>query len=356
MGKTRHIKVGIIGATGYGGVGLTELLIRHPMVEIVALMAKQDINKPISEVYPHLKGFCDLPVLDVEDPRCSNNFDLVFYATPDGVGQRGAGKWIDKGVKIIDYSGDFRFNDTKSYEAYSGRIGGPKTHANPGILPLSVYGLPELHRSEIENSKLVGNPGCFAVACILGIAPALKYGLIQENTLIFDVKTGVSGAGKTPSPDFHFPARYETMNAYKLAGHQHVYEIERELSLLKKKEINITFIPHVIPMCRGIIATIYADLHLNTGMDMLKAAYETMYAEEPFIRVFTQGETLATSHVRESNFCNISINMDSRTGRLVVVSLIDNLVKGQAGNALQNMNAMMGIEETAGLMFPGNYP
>ena len=352
----KKIRVGLIGATGYGGVSLIELLINHPYVTIGALMAKQDINKPISVIYPHLRGFCDLPVFGPTDPNCPDDFDIVFYATPDGVGQKEARRWLKEGVKVIDYSGDFRFNDKDSYASYAARIGRAEQHADPDILPSSIYGLPELHRAEIASSDLVGNPGCFAVSCILGLAPALKYGLIDSKDMIFDAKSGVSGAGKAPSPAFHFPARYEAMNAYKVTGHQHVYEIERELGILRGNEVRITFTPHVVPLSRGIITTIYANLLPNVNMEDLREAYSSIYSKEPFIRVLSHGEILSTTDVRGSNFCNILLSIDSRTGKLIVISLIDNLVKGQAGNALQNMNIMMQIEETTGLMYPGNFP
>ena len=354
--KKDTIKVGLIGATGYGGVGLIELLIGHPYVSISALMAKQDINIPISTIYPHLKGFCDLPVYDPTDPECPDEFDIVFYATPDGVGQKDARKWLDKGIKVIDYSGDFRFNNAANYASYAFRIGKAGEHADPELLSSTVYGMPELHREEIADKKLVGNPGCFSTSCILGIAPAVKFNLIDSRDILFDAKTGISGAGKKPSPTFHFPARYEAMNAYKISGHQHVYEIEKELSGLSGKEITITFTPHVVPLSRGILSTIYGNLLPGVTMEILRDAYYKMYRNEPFIRLFSHGETLTTTDVRGSNFCNILLNIDSRTGKVIIVSLIDNLVKGQAGNALQNMNIMMKIDETAGLMHPGNYP
>jgi len=354
--KKDTIKVGLIGATGYGGVGLIELLIGHPYVNIAALMAKQDVNKPISAVYPHLKGFCDLPVYDPLDPQCPDDFDIVFYATPDGVGQKDARKWLEKGIKVIDYSGDFRFNSRDSYASYALRIGKTGEHSDPELLSTTVYGMPELHRQEIANRKLVGNPGCFATSCILGIAPAVKFNLIDRNDIIFDAKTGVSGAGKKPSPTFHFPARYEAMNAYKISGHQHVYEIEQELSSLCGKEINVTFTPHVVPLNRGILSTIYAKLQPGVTMEIVRDAYCQMYKNEPFIRIYSHGETLISTDVRGSNYCNILLTIDLRTGKLIIISLIDNLVKGQAGNALQNMNIMMGIDETTGLEHPGNFP
>ncbi|MBN2126313.1 MAG: N-acetyl-gamma-glutamyl-phosphate reductase [Deltaproteobacteria bacterium] len=350
------IKVGIIGAGGYGGCGAIELLLGHPEAEIAALIDKQDVGKPISDIYPHLKGFCDLPLVDPADPRRPGDFDVVFFATPDGVGQREAPAWLRKGVKVIDYSGDFRFNDLETYKGYAARIGKPQEHASPDILPGSVYGLAELHRKEIAGARVVGNPGCFAVSCILGLVPALKAGIVEPRSIICDAKTGVSGAGKTPNPTFHYPARYDAMNAYKISGHQHVYEIEREVGLAAGQEIRITFTPHVVPLCRGILTTIYCDLRPGRGIRDAEEVYRDLYDGEAFLRVFGPGRALTSADVRGSNFCNLSLNTDERTGKLIVVSMIDNLVKGQAGSAVQNMNVMFGLEETAGLLRPGQVP
>ena len=350
------IKVGIIGAGGYGGCGAIELLLGHPRAEIGGLIDKQDVGKPISDLYPHLKGFCDLPLIDPGDPNRPDDFDVVFFATPDGVGQKEARYWLDKGVKVVDYSGDFRFNDPETYRGYAARIGKTQGHLSPELLPLSVYGLAELHRKEIARSNLVGNPGCFAVSCILGLAPALKSGIIETESIICDAKTGVSGAGKTPNPTFHYPARYDAVNAYKVSGHQHVYEIERETGLVAGKDIRITFTPHVLPMCRGILTTIYGQLRQGEGIKSVEETYRSFYKGEAFVRVFGPGKILTTADVRGSNFCNLSLNVDERTGKMIVVSLIDNLVKGQAGSAVQNMNIMFGLEETAGLLRPGQYP
>jgi N-acetyl-gamma-glutamyl-phosphate reductase len=350
------IRVGIIGASGYGGCGAIELLQNHPYVEISGLFAKQDTGKPISELYPHLKGFCDLLVRAPDDPNSPDDFQVVFFATPDGVGQTGARKWIERGAKVIDYSGDFRFNDLETYKGYAARIGRPQEHASPELLPRSVYGLTELHRSKISQSNLVGNPGCFAVSCILGLSPAINSKLIDPDSIIFDAKTGVSGAGKSPNPTFHYPARYESMNAYKIAGHQHVYEIERELSLLAGQDLKVTFTPHVVPLCRGILTTIYAQLNAGQTLKTVEEAYRTFYKDDVFVRIFGPETPQVSVNVRGSNFCNISLNMDERTGKLIVVSLIDNLVKGQAGSAVQNMNIMLGLDETIGLSHPGIYP
>lgn len=350
------IRVGIIGAGGYGGCGAIELLQQHPHAEIAALLDKQDVGKPISELYPHLTGFCDLPIISPDDPDCPKDFDVVFFATPDGVGQKEAAAWLERGAKVVDYSGDFRFNDPKTYEGYAVRIGRSGEHVSPDLLSRSVYGLAELHREQIARSNLVGNPGCFAVSCILGLAPALKSALVDPRSIICDAKTGVSGAGKKPSPTFHYPARYETMNAYKVSGHQHVYEIERELSLVGGDDVRITFTPHVVPLARGILSTIYAQLNGGSGIKEAVAAYRDFYAGETFVRVFGPEKPQASVNVRGSNFCNLSVNVDERTGKLIVVSLIDNLVKGQAGSAVQNMNVMFGVEESAGLLHPGIYP
>ncbi len=351
-----RIKVAIVGAGGYGGCGAIELLLNHPQAEIGILIDQQDLGAPISHLYPHLKGFCDLPLMELHAMSRPADFDVVLFATPDGVGQKEAPALFKEGLKVIDYSGDFRFNELETYLGYAKRIGRPSQHASAGLLPNAVYGLAELHRDAIAQSTLVGNPGCFAVSCILGLAPALKSDLIETGSIVCDAKTGVSGAGKKPSPTFHYPARYDAMNAYKIAGHQHVYEIERELSLVAGQEIRITFTPHVVPQCRGILTTIYAQLKSGGGIGILEEAYRSFYDREPFVRVFGPGTALSSTDVRGSNFCNLSLNVDERTGKMIVVSLIDNLVKGQAGSAIQNMNIMCGLEETTGLMRPGQYP
>lgn len=352
----KRVRVGIIGAGGYGGCGAVEILSRHPAAEIAALIDKQDVGLPISDLYPHLKGFCDLAIIAPDSPERPDDLDVVFFATPDGVGQKEARTWVEKDVKVIDYSGDFRFDSRDVYKGYSSRIGRSPEHAAPELLQETVYGLAELHRREIAKARVVGNPGCFAVSCILGLAPAVRAGLVEPGTIICDAKTGVSGAGKNPSPAFHFPARYEAMNAYKISGHQHVYEIERELGLLAEKEITITFTPHVVPLCRGILSTLYARLAPGGTPASAEEAYRDFYRNEAFVRVFGPGTALNSTHVRGSNYCNLSVNVDERTGNLIVVSMIDNLVKGQAGSAVQNMNLMFGLEETAGLTQPGQYP
>lgn len=351
------IRAKVIGACGYGGVGISELLFRHPGAEAVALVDIENVGKPLSDLYPHLAGFVDTPVVAPDSPEASEPADVAFMATPDGVGMRLAEAELTRGTKVIDYSGDFRFNDTESYADYARRIGLNPEHLSPELLAGSVYGLPELHRKEITTeTSVIGNPGCFAVSCILGLAPAVASNFVSTSSLICDCKTGVSGAGKKAHPVFHYPARYEQMNAYKLAGHQHVCEIERELSIQAGEPVLVTFTAQVVPLCRGIMSTLYGELAKPaTEAEVLKA-YRAFYADDTFVRVYDSVAPVGTCHVRGTNYCNLVVSVDERTGRLRVVSYIDNLVKGQAGSALQNMNLLFGLPEASGLSIPGAYP
>ena len=350
------IRAKVIGATGYGGIGIVELLLQHPGVELVALVAREEIGRPIDEIYPHLAGFCSLPVLAADDPRAQVPADVVFCATPDGVGMVQAPEILAGGARLIDYSGDFRFTTPEAYRDYATRIGRDPVHASPGLLGRNVYGLVELHRDALRTASLVGNPGCFAVSCILGLAPALAGGLIEPVGPICDCKTGVSGAGKKLNAQFHFPARYEQMNAYRLSGHQHVCEVERELGLLAGREVRVTFTAQVVPVCRGILSTLYGTLTRPCTEEEMLAHYRDFYKDSPFVRVYGSQKAIGTMHVRGTNFCNLTVSVDARCNRLRIVSHIDNLMKGQAGSALQNMNTMFGLPETTGLLRPASYP
>ncbi len=351
------IKAKIVGAGGYGGVGIAELLLAHPNAAVGALVDVENVGVPISEIYPHLAGFLDTEIVAPTSNEAADSFDVVFMATPDGVGMKLAADELKTGAKVIDYSGDFRFNTPDSYAEYAKRIGLNPEHAAPELLPRSTYGLAELHREDIvPETAIVGNPGCFAVSCILGLAPAAKAGIMDLSTIICDCKTGVSGAGKKPNAVFHYPARYDHMNAYKLAGHQHVCEIERELGLLADEKIRITFTAQVVPQCRGIMSTLYGTLKEEMSEAELLEIYGCFYNSANFVRVWESVAPVGSMHVRGTNYCNLVVSVDERTNRFRIVSYIDNLVKGQAGSALQNMNLLFGLPETLGLDRPGIYP
>lgn len=350
------IRARVIGAGGFGGANIIELLSAHPEVEIVSLVDVDGAGQPISAKHTHLKGFCDLVVQPPDQAAWDGSVDVAFAATPDGVGMQIAPQCIGAGAKLIDYSGDFRFNTPEAYETYASRIGRDSNHASADLLGQSAYGLTELHREAIAASNLVGNPGCFACSAILGMAPAVKAGLIDLDTIICDAKTGVSGAGIKPAQTFHYPLRYENMNAYKVANHQHNIEVEREMSLLAGREVRVTLTTQVVPLARGILSTIYGRMNQGVTAQSLFEAYAEFFKGSRFVRVQGPGQPASNNDVRGSNFCVLWINADARTGQMIVISHIDNLMKGQAGSALQNMNVMFGLDETTGLMRPPFYP
>ncbi|MDO9540964.1 MAG: N-acetyl-gamma-glutamyl-phosphate reductase [Kiritimatiellia bacterium] len=351
------IKAKIVGAGGYGGVGIIELLLGHEQAEIACLADINDVGAPISRLYPHLAGFCDMPIISVSDSKASEPVDVVFLATPDGVGMKSAESELKRGAKVIDYSGDFRFNTPAAYADYAGRIGRETVHNSAHLLPEAVYGLAELHRNELnKETRIVGNPGCFAVSCILGLAPVVKQGIVRLDSIICDCKTGVSGAGKKPSAAFHYPARYDHMNAYKLAGHQHVCEIEREFSILSGQNVKVTFTAQVVPVCRGIMSTLYGELNKKLDCKALIDLYKDFYGNSVFVRIYDRDSGIGTVHVRGTNFCKLIVDLDERTNRVRIVSHIDNLLKGQAGSALQNMNLIFGLAENEGLCQAPKYP
>lgn len=351
------VRVKLVGAGGYGGIGLVELICRHPEVELAALVDVQDVGCRLSALWPYLEGFCDLPLVDAASPEAEAvEADVVVYATPDGVGQRAAPAEVAKGRKVIDYSGDFRFNDARLYRDYAMRQGLDPEHASPALLSQSAYGLAELHRGAIAAASVVGNPGCFAVSCILGLAPAVRDGCVERTGLVCDCKTGVSGAGKKPRGPFHYPEQYDCAYAYKLAGHQHVMEIERELSALAGEAVQVTFTPQVVPMTRGILSTLYGRLPDGVTQARVLDVYRSAYDGERFVRVLEPGAAGGTGNVRGSNLVNVEVACDERTGIFRVISHIDNLVKGQAGSALQNLNILFGLDESLGLDLPGQHP
>ena len=348
------IRAKIVGAGGYGGVGITELLLRHPETEIGCLVSLSDTGRKMSDVFPHLRGFCDDVIVSPDDPRTKEAYDVVFFSTPDGVGMLTAEEEMARGAKVIDYSGDFRFGSVERYAEYANFIGLDPVHKAPALLNETVYGLPELH-DITDMQTIVGNPGCFAVSCILGLAPAVDAGIINPGSIICDCKTGVSGAGKKPNPAFHYPNRYDNMNAYKLAGHQHVVEIEQELGWLGDDSVQITLTAQVVPVCRGIMSCLYATLNGQKADEVLEI-YHEFNRNNLFVRIQDANTPASIADVRGTNYCNLTVDVDERNNRLRVISHIDNLMKGQAGNALQNLNLMFGLDSGTGLAFTGQYP
>ncbi len=343
------VRVGILGATGYAGSELVRLLMQHDGVELTLLSSKSYEGQKMSEVYPALKGVCDIVLSSPDPEKVKENCDVVFTALPHGASKEVIPKLYELGLKVIDLSGDYRYNDQAVYEAWY-----KQPHSSPELLKESVYGLPELHREEIPKTRLIGNPGCYTTCSILGLAPLLKNGAISPKHIIIDAKSGVSGAGRGLAIDYHFCECTENMKAYKVATHRHTSEIEQELSLVAGEEITLSFTPHLVPMKRGIYATIYADLAEMKTKEELLAMYHEFYKDEPFVRVYDEGLP-ESNHVSGSNFVDIGLCVDERLGRVIVVSAIDNLIKGAAGQAIQNMNLLCGFPETQGLLGAGFY-
>lgn len=341
----------IVGATGFGGLGLIELLLRHPGIEVSQLVARKDTGVPVSAVFPHLRGWCDLTVEDAAQAKL--DADIVFFSTPDRAGMTIIHEYYKKGIPVIDFSGDFRFNTLADYEIYAKNKGMETSHAAEEILPHAVYGLPERYADRIAKAKVVGNPGCFAISMILGLLPAVEAGAFDSKTIVCDGKSGVSGAGKNPGEANFLPQRLEDVNTYREGKHQHLVEVENQLNAGGKKH-SVFFVPQVVPMSRGIITTMYAPAAEGMTTEKLVKLYREYYEGKPFV-VITE-KSPHTTDVRGSNRCEIRPMVDSRTGTAFVTSVIDNLMKGQSGNAVQNANIILGFDQTAGLDRPGFYP
>jgi len=338
--------VKVIGAAGYAGHELARLLISHPNVESVRLFDLQVSEPtPIWKLRPSLRGTTGQMVEPKDD---GSPADLVLFATPDGVTMSLARSYLDRGIRVVDFSGDTRLRSLDTHKKWYGI-----DHKDPALLDEAVYGLPEIHRKEIREARIVANPGCFPTSVTLGLVPAVRAGIVDTSTLIADCKTGVSGAGFHLNGRFHFPECHDNLNAYKVTGHKHVPEIDQELGLLAGSEIRITFVPHLLPASRGILSTLYATLNDPKPAAEIQSLYEKAYENEPFVRVLPLGEECCLKGVQGSNFCDLSVHVDERVRRLIVTSAIDNLVKGASGQAVQNMNLMLGFEETAGLLQPG---
>jgi len=339
------IKVGIIGATGYTGIELLRLLAPRKDIEIVVVTSREKEGLYVQEHFPNLRGHLDLKFAAPES-EALNACDVVFYATPHGVAMHSVPTLLDKGVRIIDLSADFRIKDIALWEDWY-----KTTHNCPELVENAVYGLPEVNRSQIASADLVAVPGCYPTAIQLGFLPLLEQGIVVADRLIADAKSGVSGAGRKAVEDYLFCEANESIKAYGVSGHRHHPEICQELNLVCDQEVKLTFIPHLAPMIRGILATLYApvDTGQNITIDRLQSIFEHRYADEPFVEVLPMGLLPATRDVKGSNKCEISVNYSSNTDTVVVFSSEDNLVKGASGQAIQNMNLMFELGETTGL-------
>jgi len=338
------IKVGILNVTGYVGAELARILARHPQVRVVAATGRSGAGKALGEVFPHLA-----PLGLAVAAELAGEVDVVFSALPHGASAQALLPFLEAGVPVIDLSADFRLRDAGEYARWYG-----VEHPAPAYLAQAVYGLPELRRQEVRGAKLVANPGCYPTGAILALAPALKEGIVETDVVV-DAKSGVSGAGRTVDLRYHFSEVNESVSAYGLSGHRHLPEMAQELSALAPDGARprITFVPHLVPMTRGILSTCYASLRPGAlppgeaGQKALRDLYEGFYADEPFVHIVPRPP--ATKETLGANVCLIYPTLDASAQRLVVVSAIDNLVKGAAGQAVQNMNLMFGLPETAGL-------
>lgn len=348
---SEKVKVAIIGSTGYGGVELIRLLASHPLAEVTSVISSSSAGTPIAEGFPHLTGIMTELLDDVDPQAIKAKADVVFTATPAGVASKLAPQLLDAGLKVIDLSGDFRLQDTALYEEWY-----KKPAADPEYLKQAVYGMAEVYGDKVPGASFISNPGCYVTATVLGLVPAVKAGFIDPSTIIIDAKSGVSGAGRGVGLGTHYSELNENFKAYKLNKHQHIPEIEMVLSEAAGREVVTTFTTHLVPMTRGIMSTMYASVQDGRSSADFIDLYRNYYEGRKFVRVRSEGQWPSTKEVWGSNYCDIGFAVDERTGRVTIVSVIDNLVKGAAGQAIQNLNIMMGWDETLGLQFVPVYP
>jgi len=346
------VKAAVVGATGYTGVELVRLLAGHPEVELVQLTSESYRGQKISEVYPSLDGWAELVCETLDPDQVTEKAEVVFVALPHGLAMGLVPRLLEAGVRVIDLGADFRLQDPADYETWYG-----KEHTCPDLIPKAVYGLPELNRSRVQGARIVANPGCYPTSVILGAAPLVAGRMVDPVGIVVDSKSGVSGAGRSLSLTTHFSEVNENFKAYNIAGkHRHTPEMEQELGRLWGGKVVISFSPHLVPMTRGILSTIYLDLKENLTYEQVIEVYREFYSHEPFIRLLPAGKLPQTKEVTGSNYCDIGVALDQRVNKVIVVTVIDNLVKGAAGQAVQNMNLLFGIRETTGLLGPGLYP
>lgn len=342
---SKQIKAVVYGASGYTGAELLRLLHTHPQVEIVALSGESQAGKAIEEVYPHLRGL-GLPRLKKIEQIPLKDVDVVFCCLPHGTTQNAIAN-IPDSIRVIDLSADFRLKDIDVYEQWYG-----KPHQQPSLQQYAVYGLTEVNRSEIQQARLVANPGCYPTGALLPLIPLVREGVISAENIVIDAKSGVTGAGRKVAQNFLYTEVNESLMAYGIGTHRHTPEIEQGLGA---KHI-VTFTPHLVPMSRGILSTIYVDLDGATTVDALRHHLLDVYENEPFIHILPEGEFPSTAQVRGSNYCAIAVSPERRAGKAIIVSAIDNLTKGSSGQAIHNMNLMFGLEETMGLQHLAVFP
>lgn len=334
------IKVGIVGGTGYTGVELLRILSQHSEVSIQAITSRKEMGMAVAELFPSLRGRIALKFCDPADAKL-DKCDLVFFATPNGIAMQQTRVLLDAGVRVIDLAADFRIKDVSGWEHWYGM-----SHACPDLVAEAVYGLPEINRDKIKVARLVANPGCYPTAVQLGFLPLIEAGIVDTDHLIADVKSGVSGAGRNAEVHTQFAEASDNFKAYSVPGHRHLIEIKQGLSNITASLVGLTFVPHLTPMIRGIHATLYARLTADVD---IQALYENRYANEPFLDVLPTGSHPETRSVRGSNFCRIAVHRPQGGDTVVVLTVIDNLVKGAAGQAVQNMNLMFELPETLGI-------
>lgn len=336
------VNVGIVGATGYVGIELIRLLINHPKIRLNALSSVSFEGKKVQEVYPNVAELIDIECTNSEE--VVNKCDVIFTALPHGLSEKIVDECIKKQKTCIDIGADFRLNSEEEYKKWYG-----KEYDIKDIHDKAVYGLPEVYKDKIKEASVIANPGCYPTSAVLGLIPLLDKGLIDPTNIIIDAKSGTTGAGREPSQVTHFSECNENLIAYKIGSHRHIPEIEQTLSEVGKEKITVTFTPHLIPVNRGILSTIYCNPKENLDIDFIYKTYLNYYKDECFVRVLPLGSSANIRNIKHSNYCDISIHIDERTNKIIILSAIDNMIKGAAGQAVQNMNICMGWNEKEGL-------
>jgi N-acetyl-gamma-glutamyl-phosphate/LysW-gamma-L-alpha-aminoadipyl-6-phosphate reductase len=349
------LRIGIIGGSGYVGSELLRLLLLHPQAEVTMVTSRQSVGEYIFNVHPNLRGLTQLKFVPQDMTELQKNCDLIFTATPHGGSVNLVPKLLEAGLKVIDMSADFRLKNPADYETYYGW-----KHAHPEMLKEAAYGLPELHREEIKNARLIACPGCMATSAILGLAPVVKAGLVDKDKIVVDLKVGSSGGGSKPSISSHHPERFSGVRPYKVVGHRHIAEVEQELNALTNELVKISFTPHAVNMVRGILATIHTfPKQPITSKDVWKAL-RGLYEGEPFIRLvkYQKGpyQLPDPKVTMGTNYCDVGFEIDEHANRLLLFSALDNMTKGASGQGVQCMNILMGIDETTGLKSTGFHP